>query len=289
MLYEHSNICFAKQRIECLAYWFAIYSIHQCRKGFLPRLFFAFCLGSGTEAYWGEAKRCTFWSRLSPEVIDSVLCLGSVRTEAIGDKYFFLKWLPHWLGECDEDHRRWAFQSDGTVKTQTCKHPASESAKTWLKSKKVYTLIGAQMSLAGKAEVQPCPVLFHHGHTLRLSRPRWPPFPRLLFHRRSPHLRQAPTVHRPQTQTNRRAIHGSLRSQSRLTQRARCARGSGYRHRWSVFFFFLRDLVGDESGLGSGLCVRRRSWGGSTKREREWNCRGAGTGRKKGSKILNPK
>jgi len=199
MLYEHSNICFAKQRIECLAYWFAIYSIHQCRKGFLPRLFFAFCLGSGTEAYWGEAKRCTFWSRLSPEVIDSVLCLGSVRTEAIGDKYFFLKWLPHWLGECDEDHRRWAFQSDGTVKTQTCKHPASESAKTWLKSKKVYTLIGAQMSLAGKAEVQPCHVLFHHGHTLWLSRPRWPPFRRLLFRRRSPHLRQAPAMHRPQT------------------------------------------------------------------------------------------
>jgi len=52
---------------------------------------------------------------------------------------------------------------------------------------------------------------------------------------------------------------GSLRSQSRLTHRARCTRGSGYRRRWSVFFFFLRDLVGDESGLGSGLCVRRRS------------------------------
>ena len=45
-----------------------------------------------------------------------------------------------------------------TVKTRTCRHPASECAKTWLKSKKVYTLIGAQMSLAGKAEVQPCPV-----------------------------------------------------------------------------------------------------------------------------------
>jgi len=46
----------------------------------------------------------TFWPRLSPEAIDPVLCLGcfetgaiyttfclkSVRTEAIGDKYFFL-------------------------------------------------------------------------------------------------------------------------------------------------------------------------------------------------------
>ena len=28
---------------------------NQCTKGFLPRLFFAFCLGSGTEAYRGEA------------------------------------------------------------------------------------------------------------------------------------------------------------------------------------------------------------------------------------------
>jgi len=28
---------------------------------------------------------------------------------------------------------------------------------------------------------------------------------------------------------------------------------------------------------------------GAAKREREWNCRGAGTGRKKGSRILNPK
>jgi len=78
-------------------------SSHQCSKGFLPRLFSTFCLGSGIEAYWGEAKRCTFWPRLSPEAIDPILCLGcfktgaiyttfclgSVRTEAIGDKYFF--------------------------------------------------------------------------------------------------------------------------------------------------------------------------------------------------------
>jgi len=79
------------------------HAFHQCSKGFLPRLFSTFCLGSGTEAYWGEAKRYTFWPRLSPEVIDPVLCLGcfetgaiyiafclgSVRTEAIRDKYFF--------------------------------------------------------------------------------------------------------------------------------------------------------------------------------------------------------
>lgn len=45
-----------------------------------------------------------------------------------------------------------------TVNTRTCRHPASKSAQTWLKLKKVYTLTGAQMSLAGKAEVQPCPV-----------------------------------------------------------------------------------------------------------------------------------
>jgi len=78
--------------------------IHQCSKGFLPRLISAFYLGSGTEAYWGEAKKFTFWPRLSPEAIDPVLCLGcfetgaiytafclgSVRTEAIGNKYFFL-------------------------------------------------------------------------------------------------------------------------------------------------------------------------------------------------------
>jgi len=78
-------------------------SVHQCSKDFLPRLFFTFYLGSRTEAYWGEAKRYTFWPRLSPEAIDPVLCLGcfetgaiyttfclgSVRTEAIGDKFFF--------------------------------------------------------------------------------------------------------------------------------------------------------------------------------------------------------
>jgi len=29
---------------------------HQCSKGFLPRSFSLFCLGFGTEAYWGEAK-----------------------------------------------------------------------------------------------------------------------------------------------------------------------------------------------------------------------------------------
>ncbi|QCD99656.1 hypothetical protein DEO72_LG7g940 [Vigna unguiculata] len=48
------------------------------------------------------------------------------------------------------------------------------------------------------------------------------------------------------------ATRGSLRSQSRFTHRARCARGSA-------------------------------------ERKREWNYRGAGAGRKKGSKILNPK
>ena len=64
--------------------------IHQCSKGFLPRLISAFYLGSGTEAYWGEAKKFTFWPRLSPEAIDPVLCLGSVRTEAIGNNFFFL-------------------------------------------------------------------------------------------------------------------------------------------------------------------------------------------------------
>jgi len=38
--------------------------IHQCSKGFLPRLFSSFCLGFRTEAYWGKAKRGTFWPRL---------------------------------------------------------------------------------------------------------------------------------------------------------------------------------------------------------------------------------
>lgn len=79
---------------------------------------------------------------------------------------------------------------------------------------------------------------FYHGHTLRLSRLRWHPFRRLFLLRRSPHLRQAPTVHRPQTQTNRRTIRGSLRSQSRLTRRACCVRGSGCRRRWLVFLLF---------------------------------------------------
>ena len=32
-------------------------SMHQCRKGLWQRLFLIFCTGSGTEAYWGEAKR----------------------------------------------------------------------------------------------------------------------------------------------------------------------------------------------------------------------------------------
>ena len=53
------------------------YCIHQCSKGFLPRLFFSFCLGSGTEAYWGEAKRYPFWPRLLPKAIESLLCFGS--------------------------------------------------------------------------------------------------------------------------------------------------------------------------------------------------------------------
>jgi len=75
------------------------------QKEFFAPLFSTFCLGSGTEAYWGEAKRYTFWPQLSPEAIDLVICLGcfetgtiytafcfgSVRTEAIGDKYFFFK------------------------------------------------------------------------------------------------------------------------------------------------------------------------------------------------------
>jgi len=51
--------------------------VHQCSKGFLPRLFSSFCLGFGTEAYWGEAKRYLFWPRLLPEAIKSLLCLGS--------------------------------------------------------------------------------------------------------------------------------------------------------------------------------------------------------------------
>jgi len=82
---------------------------YQCSKGFLPRLFFTFCLGSGTEAYWGETKRYTFWPRLSPEAIDPVLCLGcfeigaiyttfcigSIRTEAISDKYFSYVPVPY--------------------------------------------------------------------------------------------------------------------------------------------------------------------------------------------------
>ena len=37
-----------------------VFVSHQCNKGFLPRLFSTFCLGSGTEAYWGEAKRYPF-------------------------------------------------------------------------------------------------------------------------------------------------------------------------------------------------------------------------------------
>jgi len=64
------------------------WSIHQCSKGFLPRLFFSFCLGSRTDAYWGETKRYPFWTRLLPEAIESLFCPGSMRTEAI--RYFFL-------------------------------------------------------------------------------------------------------------------------------------------------------------------------------------------------------
>ena len=50
---------------------------HQCSKDFLFRLFSSFCLRSGTEAYWGEAKRYPFWPRLLPETIEFLLCLSS--------------------------------------------------------------------------------------------------------------------------------------------------------------------------------------------------------------------
>ena len=59
------------------------WALHQWRKGFLPQLFFTFCLGSGTEAYWGEAKRYIFWPRLSPEAIDLVFCLGLGKNRGI--------------------------------------------------------------------------------------------------------------------------------------------------------------------------------------------------------------
>jgi len=38
--------------------------VHQCRKGFWPRLFSSFCLGFRPKAYWDETKRRNLWSRL---------------------------------------------------------------------------------------------------------------------------------------------------------------------------------------------------------------------------------
>ena len=66
-----------------LSLFFKEICAHQCRKGFLPRLFSTFCLGSGTETYWGEAKRYIFWPRLLPEAIDPVFCPGLGKNRGI--------------------------------------------------------------------------------------------------------------------------------------------------------------------------------------------------------------
>jgi len=65
-------------------------SITSAVRAFCPGYFPHFASGLEPRHIGARPKGTPFWPRLSPEAIDPVLCLGSVRTEAIGDKYFFL-------------------------------------------------------------------------------------------------------------------------------------------------------------------------------------------------------
>jgi len=57
--------------------------MHQCRKGLWQRLFIIFCTGSGTEAYWGEAKRAQLLASVKDRSHRVPFCLGSDEPEAI--------------------------------------------------------------------------------------------------------------------------------------------------------------------------------------------------------------
>ena len=64
-----------------------IHYYHQCRKGIWQWLFLIFCIGSQTEAYWGEAKRGRLLHR-------STFCLGSGWPEAIYSRFCFSSSTP---------------------------------------------------------------------------------------------------------------------------------------------------------------------------------------------------